>query len=499
MLKQIQYLPSKVAKNVRMLHQSSVQNHHEKMPECDFKPGKYEGLSYEDAMKIRKTNLSKGMLTYYKEHIMIKQGYKQWLWDINDKRYLDLFAGIVTVSVGHCHPRINEAMIEQMSKLWHTTSIYMYPGVHNYAKKLIDTMPKNSNLKSVIFTNSGSEANDVAMYIARLYTNRFDIMSLRNGYHGMSPYTMGLTSLSSWKFTVPTGFGITQTMNPDIYRGVWGGKNCRDSPIQSLRNCSCEQNECVACDMYVDQVKDVLQHSVPKGGKIAAFFAESIQGVGGTVQFPKEYLKKTAEIVQGNGGLYVADEVQTGFGRTGSAFWGFENHGVTPDIVTMAKGIGNGFPMAAVVTSPEIADMLGQALYFNTFGGNPLACAVGSTVLDIIKEEKLQENCAVVGTYFLEGLAKLRDEFEIVGDVRGKGLMIGMEMVESKKTIKPFAPEKMNKLWEYMKEHGVLVGKGGLHGNVFRIKPPMCITKEDVDFALHIIREALHKDANGTL
>jgi alanine-glyoxylate transaminase/(R)-3-amino-2-methylpropionate-pyruvate transaminase len=173
-------------------------------------------------------------------------------------------------------------------------------------------------------------------------------------------------------------------------------------------------------------------HTAPKGGKVAAFFAESIQGVGGSVQFPRDFIKRTAEIVRANGGLVVSDEVQTGFGRTGSNFWGFQNHNITPDIVTMAKGIGNGFPMAALVTRKEIADVLGQALYFNTFGGNPMACSVASAVLDVIEEEKLQENCRVVGGYFLSELAKLREEFEIIGDVRGKGLMIGVELVESK-------------------------------------------------------------------
>jgi alanine-glyoxylate transaminase / (R)-3-amino-2-methylpropionate-pyruvate transaminase len=199
---------------------------------------------------------------------------------------------------------------------------------------------------------------------------------------------------------------------------------------------------------------------------VAAFFAESIQGVGGTVQFPKEFIKRTANLVQSNGGLYVADEVQTGFGRTGTNYWGFQNHDAMPDIVTMAKGIGNGFPMAAVITRPEIAETLSQALFFNTFGGNPMACAVGSAVLDVIDEEKLQENSHKVGTYFLNGLAKLREEFEIVGDVRGKGLMIGVEFVEDKKTRKPLPIEKVNPIWENIKNMGVLIGKGGLYGNV---------------------------------
>lgn len=464
------------------------------MPECSFNPDEYKGMPYDEALKIRKTNLSKGLFAYYKDHVMVHKGYKQWLWDVHGKRYLDLFAGIVTVSVGHCHPKVNAALHEQIEKLWHTTSIYLYPGLSEYAEKLVSKMP--GKLKACLFVNSGSEANDLAMYLARLYTGRFEILSLRNAYHGMSPYTMGLTSLSTWKFSVPAGNGIIQTMNPDVYRGVWGGKNCRDSPVQSSRECSCQPGECQACDNYVDQVKDVLIHSAPKGGKVAAFFAESIQGVGGAVQFPKDFVRRTAELVQSNGGLFVADEVQTGFGRTGSNYWGFQNHNAMPDMVTMAKGIGNGFPMAAVITTQEIADLLSQALHFNTFGGNPMACAVGSAVLDVIDSEKLQENCENVGTYLLNELAKLRDEFEIIGDVRGKGLMIGVEMVENKKTRKPLPLDKMAQIWETTKNMGVLFGKGGLYGNVFRIKPPMCITKEDADFAIYVLREAIFKSSH---
>jgi len=461
------------------------------MPACNFQPKPHQGVSFEEGLKARQTHLSKGLFAYYKDHVMVHQGYKQWLWDVNGKRYLDLFAGIVTVSVGHCHEKVNAALHAQIDKLWHTTSIYLNPVQTDYATKLAAKMP--GNLKVCLFVNSGSEANDLAMYMARLHTGRFEILALRNAYHGMSPYTMGLTSLNTWTFNVPTSFGIQRTMNPDVYRGPWGGRACRDSPIQTDRECACAPGECAACDAYVEQARDVLLHQTPKGGKVAAFFAESIQGVGGTVQFPKDYIKRTVDMVRANGGLYVADEVQTGFGRTGSNYWGFQNHGVIPDIVTMAKGIGNGFPMAAVVTTPEIASTLAQALHFNTFGGNPMACAVGSAVLDVIDEEKLQQNCERLGTYFLKELAKLRDEFEIVGDVRGKGLMIGIDMVEDKKSRKPLAADKMSAIFEDTKNRGVLMGKGGLHGNIFRIKPPMCITKEDVDFGIYVLREAIHK------
>lgn len=459
------------------------------MAKSSITPQAYDGASLEDSLKSRRKLFSKGLALYYKDPVMINQGHMQWLWDVNGKRYLDLFAGIVTVSVGHCHPKVNAALHKQVDKLWHTTNIYMYSGHNEYAEKLTSKLP--GNLKVCLFTNSGSEANDLAMHLTRLYTNRYDIVTLKNGYHGMSSQTMGLTSMSTWKYSVPSGFGIHHAMNPDVYNGIWGGKHCRDSPVQTNRDCSCKVDECEACGKYVDQFKQVLDFSTPKGGKIAGLFIESIQGVGGTNQFPKNYVKEVSSIVQSNGGLYIADEVQTGFGRTGTNFWGFENHNVSPDIVVMAKGIGNGFPMAAVVTTTEIADVLGEALHFNTYAGNPMACAVGSAVLDVIDEEKIQENCHTTGTYFLEELAKLRDEFEVVGDVRGKGLMIGLEFVENKESRKPLAADKVNTIWETTKNNGVLFGKGGLNGNVLRIKPPMCITKGDADFGVHVLREAL--------
>ncbi|XP_062602333.1 alanine--glyoxylate aminotransferase 2, mitochondrial-like [Saccostrea cucullata] len=458
------------------------------MPPAGFTPQKYQGISYDDAMKVRKSHLTPALLTYYKNPIMIVQGHMQWLWDTEGKRYLDLFGGIVTVSVGHCHPKVTERAKKQMDNLWHTTNIYLHPTIHEYAEKLASKLP--GNLKVVYFTNSGSEANDLAVLMARMHTGVFDIISLRNAYHGASPYLMGLTAMSTWRFNVPTGFGIHQSMNPDPYRGPWGGANCRDSPSQTLRSCDCGAGECKAGVKYVEQLEDVLRFSMPKD-KCGAFFAESIQGVGGTTQFPKNFLKRAFEMVRAKGGICISDEVQTGFGRLGEHFWGFENHGVVPDIVTMAKGIGNGFPLAAVVTSPEIALSMAKALHFNTYGGNPLACAVGSAVLDVIKEEKIQENAASTGTYFILELRKMMDEFEIIGDVRGKGLMIGIELVKERETITPLPVEDVNKIWEFLREHGILVGKGGIFGNVLRIKPPMCISKADVDYTIAVLREAL--------
>jgi len=239
----------------------------------------------------------------------------------------------------------------------------------------------------------------------------------------------------------------------------------------------------------VDQVEDLLNFGVPKKG-VGGFIVESIQGVGGTVQYPKDFMKRSFDLIRSRGGVCISDEVQTGFGRTGDHYWGFEAHGVVPDMVVMAKGIGNGYPMGAVVTTPEIAKTLTQAAHFNTFGGNPVACAVGSAVLDVIDEEKLQKNSLETGTHFLLGLAEMKKEIPQIGDVRGKGLMIGVEMVENRETRKPLAVEKTLAAFEKMKDYGVLVGLGGLYRNVFRIKPPMCITKADVDMALDVMKRS---------
>ncbi|XP_033157221.1 alanine--glyoxylate aminotransferase 2, mitochondrial isoform X1 [Drosophila mauritiana] len=457
------------------------------MPDCNHRPVAYDGSSYEQILKTRRNHLTPNLLAHFKKPLVIHAGHMQWLYDHEGRRYLDMFGGIVTVSVGHCHPKVNQALSEQTAKLWHTTNIYMHPKIHEYAERLVAKFP--GDLKSVCFVNSGSEANDLAMLMARLHTGNQDILSLRNCYHGMSPYTMGLTAHSTWRFPLPgVNNGLVHVMNPDPYQGIWGGSNCRDSPVQTTRECQCTAG-CQAGDAYYNELEETFKYSLPRG-KVAAMFAESIQGVGGTVQFPKGYLKRAAALVRANGGLFVADEVQTGFGRTGEHFWGFEGHDYVPDIVTMAKGIGNGFPLAAVVTTPEIAASLGQALHFNTYGGNPMASAVGIAVLDVIEEEQLQRNSLEVGTYFLKGLAELQQRFEIIGDVRGKGLMIGVELVGNREKRTPLATPHVLDIWEKCKDQGVLFGRGGLHGNVMSMRPPLCLCAEDVEFALETLEEA---------
>ncbi|CAG0921976.1 unnamed protein product [Notodromas monacha] len=468
------------------------------MPECDFTPPAYKGPSLDECLEIRKANLFPGLVTFYKKPVLIHQGHKQWLFDHTGKRYLDFFAGIVTVSLGHAHEATTKALKDQADVLWHTTSIYPHPQIHQYAKELTDRMP--GNLKVCMFFSSGTEANDLAVYLSRIHTGAYDVISLRNGYHGAGGTPWGLTATSVYRHVTPTGFGIHHAMNPDVFRGPWGGQSCRDSPSQAQRSCRCAPGECAASDKYADQLKDLMMHSTPK--RIAGFFAEPIQGVGGTVQMPKGFLKKAADLVRERGGLVITDEVQTGFGRTGTHFWGFESHGIIPDIVTMAKGMGNGYPLAALVTTPEIASSLSKAVHFTTFGGSPLACAVGRSVLKAMDAEKTQDNCHKVGTYLLEQLMGLQREFPTwIGDVRGKGLMVGVEMVNGQGSIEkgsgrtcsiePIPPQIMADIWEHTKDMGLLLGKGGVHGNVFRIKPPMCVTKQDVDFAISVFREAI--------
>lgn len=460
-----------------------------KMPPTDFVPRPYTGPSYQQVEQMKGVYMPPSITNAYKKPVLLTQGHMQWLYDNDGKRYLDLFGGIVTVSVGHCHPKVNAALKDQLDVLWHTTNLYRHPKIYEYVEQLAAKLPGDLNV--VYLVNSGSEANELATLLAKAYTGNLDIISLQTSYHGYTSSLMGLTATQSYRMAIPVPPGFYHAVHPDPFRGAFGG--CRDSISQAPGSCSCT-GECISTDKYVHQLNELLGNSVP-AGRVAAFFAESIQGAGGVVQFPKGYLKKAQELIKKNGGLYVADEVQTGFGRTGDHFWGFETHGVKPDIVTMAKGIGNGFPLAAVVTTKEIAANHAKAAYFNTFGGNPMASTVGKAVLEVIEEEGLQQNSKVVGEYFIRQLMDLQKQHPVIGDVRGQGLMIGVELVEPG-TKTPLTTSKVNDIHENIKDNGVLIARGGRFNNVFRIKPPMCITKQDVDFGISIINDAIKKVVN---
>jgi alanine-glyoxylate transaminase / (R)-3-amino-2-methylpropionate-pyruvate transaminase len=398
---------------------------------------------------------------------MLVEGSMQYVWDETGKRYLDGLGGIVTVSVGHCHPYVVAAANAQNETLQHSTTIYLQPNVALYAEKLASKMP--GDLKLCYFVNSGSEANDLALLMARVYTGNYDVIALRNAYHGGNASGMGLTAHSNWKYNVPHSFGVHHALAPYPYRGPFG----YDDPDAGKK--------------YADDVKSLIDYATP--GKVAAFIAESIQGVGGFVEFPQGYLKRVYEHVRGAGGVCIADEVQTGFGRTGTHFWGFETQGVIPDIVTLAKGIGNGCPLAAVVTTPKIAQALTGKVHFNTFGGNPVVSAIGKAVLEVIEKENLQANSLKLGGYILAGLNKLKEKHKIIGDVRGKGLMLGIEMVTDRATKTPASAECAHVV-ETAKDLGLLLGKGGLWGQTIRFAPPMCLTQADADFLLAVLDEA---------
>ena len=438
------------------------------LPPTSHTPAPYAGPSLEQVLAQRKLFLNPGLFLYYKQPIMIVEGKMQYVWDSTGKRYLDGLGGIVTVSVGHCHPHVLAAMNEQNQVLQHSTTIYLNPNIGAFAEKLAAKMP--GDLKVCYFVNSGSEANDLALLMARLSTGNYDVIALRNAYHGGNAAGMGVTAHSSWKFNTPHSFGVHHAVAPYPYRGHFG----YDDPDAGRK--------------YAEDVKQVIDYTTP--GKVAAFIAESIQGVGGFVEFPPDYLKHTYEHVRSAGGVCNADEVQTGFGRTGTHFWGFETQGVIPDIVTMAKGMGNGAPLAAVVTTPKIAAVMAQKVHFNTFGGNPVVSAIGQAVLEVIANEKTQANCLELGNYILAGLNKLKAKHKVIGDVRGRGLMLGIEFVKDRATKEP-AKEACAQAVENARELGLLLGKGGLWGQTIRFAPPMNITKADADFLLAVLDEAI--------
>lgn len=442
------------------------------LPPCPHAPRPYCGPTASEVLALRKEHLSPAIFHYYKTPLMIVEGKGQYLFDETGRRYLDGIGGIVTVSVGHCHPEVTAAANTQNETIVHTTTLYLNPQVALFAKELAAKMP--GDLKVCYFVNSGSEANDLAILMSRAATGNYDVLALRNGYHGGSPGAMALTSHHTWKFNVPHSFGVQHAVMPDLYRGQFGASD----PDAGAK--------------YANDIRSLIQFG--SSGQIAAFIAETIQGVGGAVVMPDGYLKSAYAHVRAAGGLCIADEVQSGFGRTGTHYWGFETQGVIPDIVTMAKGIGNGCPLAAVVTTPAIAKAIANRIHFNTFGGNPVSCAQGRAVLRVIDQEGLQANSLARGAQLKTGFAVLAKKHALIGDVRGLGLMLGVELVKDRATKEPASAE-CAAVFEKCRELGLLVGKGGLFGNTLRIKPPMCITAADGDFLLAVLDRALESVA----
>ncbi len=390
----------------------------------------------------------------YKTPMIFRRGQGQYLWDEAGKKYTDLLGMNVCVSVGHAHPKVTAAVQAQVAELQHCTTMFYHPVPAHFAEELAARMPAWHDWV-VHFTNSGTEAIDLALVMAQSFTGNIDMLALRNAYHGATIGAQSLTGISGFRHPIPLLGGIHHMPNPDPFRGVFGDDT----------------------QAYLDEIDRTIQFAT--SGKLAGFIVEPIQGYGGIVELPAGYLKSATEKVRARGGVLIVDEVQSGFGRTGDHFWGFEAHGVVPEIVVMAKGIGNGFPLGAVVAQRHVAEVLKEKFFFNTYGANPVSCAAGRAVLQAIDEEGLQANAKVVGAALRQVLERMHQKYEIVGAVRGRGLMQAIELVTDRKSRTP-ATEATAAVFERTREAGIVVSKSGANRNILRFVPPMCLSLEDL-------------------
>ena len=403
---------------------------------------------------------------YFQKPLVADHAEMQHVWDVEGKRYLDFFGGILTVSVGHCNPKVTSKVNAQVNRLQHLSTLYPNEQIVALAEKIAQITP--GNLKSSFFTSSGSEADEAALLIARMATDRFDVVALRHAYSGGSSLMRSVTAHAPYRKAAVISVGISHAINPYCYR----------CPLH-LKYPECE----VAC---AGDVENLIQTGT--SGSIAAFIAEPIQGVGGFITPPKEYFKIVFNIVKKCGGLFISDEVQTGWGRTGKKWFGIEQWEVIPDVITSAKGMANGAPVGLTVTTPEIAASF-QGLNISTFGGNPVTSVAARATIELIEEENLLENADTVGKYFRGKLEELQAKYPLIGDVRGMGLMQALELVRDRKTKEP-ALAQTTQVMERAREHGLLIGKGGLGGNVLRLAPMLNTTKADVDEAMRLLDKA---------
>ncbi|MQA89915.1 MAG: aminotransferase class III-fold pyridoxal phosphate-dependent enzyme [Gemmatimonas sp.] len=403
---------------------------------------------------------------YYGEPLVLEEGSGVWVRDAEGQEYLDCFSGILTLALGHCHPEVNARVQDQLNELGHTSTLYVTEGQVRVAERLAELAP--TGLTRSYFTNSGSEAMETAVMAACLYTGRSEIVALRHCYHGRTYLATNLTAHASWRPLASSIAGLHHARAPYLYRSELAG-----------------MDEEEAGEIFARDVEEVIVTCT--NGRPAAFLAEPILGVGGYIVPPRGYYRRAAEIVRKYGGLFISDEVQTGFGRTGR-WWGIDHWEVEPDIMYMAKGIANGFPVGATMAREEIAEAW-TAKSISTFGGNPIAMAAAEATLEVMVRENVDVRCAERGVQLRRGLNALQEQYEWIGEVRGMGLMLALELVEDSVTKEP-APARAQAYLEATKEAGVLVGVAGLHGNVVRLAPSMLITETEVEEAIERLGRA---------
>lgn len=423
-------------------------------------------MKKDEILKKHKEYLFPSVANYYNEPLVIDRGEGCYVYDVEDNKYLDFFGGILTVSVGHCNKKVSDRIAEQAHKLQHTSTLYPTENIVILAEKLAKITP--GKLQKSFFTNSGTEANETAVFIAQQFTKSQEIIALRHSYSGRSMLAMSLTAHSSWRHG-SSHAGIKHAVSPYCYRCPFG-----------LEYPSCE----LKCATDIEEL--ILTTTT---GEIAAFMAEPVQGVGGFITPPKEYFKTVLPIIKKYGGVFICDEVQAGFGRTGQRMFGIQHWEVEPDIMTMAKGIANGAPLGVTIARTDIADSF-TGLTISTFGGNPVTMAAALATIEVIEEENLAQNSYEVGGFLREGLESLKEKYPAIGDVRGMGLMQALEFVGENKSPDPVT---VKNLFEEMKKEKVLIGKGGLYGNVVRIAPALNVTKNEVSDFLKCLDNSLSK------
>lgn len=436
----------------------------------------YKGLSMKEVDEKRKKFLSPSLQTYFifpDDPIYLTRASMQYFYDINNIRYLDLTAQNTAVSVGHNHPRVIAAIKRQLESTVHCSTMFYNDMPARLAEDIVSTVPNIRNSKEewvVHLMSSGSEAVDLAMMLSRAYTGNFDVLSLRNSYHGLLSTPMGVTGLNTCKQNIAGGFGVRHCMNPDMYRGMFAG-------------------DPQAPDKYARDVRDVIQFSTP--GKVAAFIFEPVMMVGGLHPLPKDYLPKACQYVREAGGLIISDEVQTGQARSGTHFWACEGYGVQPDIIVTGKGLSNSLPVGAVIMKREIAESMAHKVFFSTFGGNPAVCAASIEVLKILKEEATMSHIKRMSDLFLESFIRIQQTYpSIIGDVRGLGLLLALDVVKDPGTKEPDR-ESAQKLLTLIRQRGVVMTTGGLGKNVLRASPTYAITPQDIKDTENAILESM--------